>query len=1221
MSTRVLVVSARATFIEALLVGLQTSGLDCVATGRVEEAISLLAKGPMPSAVIVDLLSIPIGAAHICHAVRTGAEGEQVAVLLGGTGAQDIRSITDALVAGGDAYFQMPISVAKVIEKIATYVGCAVPELPITLMLHTGSGTLGEGEPTQVLGDIDASSRDAGQFIYLNEDFSLSSAPPSAMVGPRTEALAAPRPVSIVPRAIDGPREHSPLQATETPGPARTGPSANDPWALAPIEHADDASELMTAQALAHALALARAPAQRDVSTPSRLTALPLARAEAERMASEATRRTREEELRAGDLSMARASATRAAIRSLEEADRHRAEEARVEVVELQRREAARAAAEAQDVVLSREAEEQAHLVEVDTRREAAEAAAARAHSEAERRQRIEQARLNELEQRGHAAKAEAARAHDEAKRRQHEEQARIDELEQRRHAAQAEAARAHDEARRRQHEEQARIDELEQRRHAAEAEGARAHDEAERRQHEEQTRIDDLKQRRQETEAEAARAHDEAERRRREEQAHIEELERRRHAAEVDAVRAHKTAASLAAAEQTRLEELQRRHAEVESEVARAAEEGRQQALLAKAALEEAESRTTEVRRRLDEIGVARARAEQDARVAIDETQQRAQDLQARLLELERERIRVGEETRIAEEAHRRRADAERQRLLENIHAREQLEEAARADGEARRKREVEEAERLAAMVADRERVESELRAVVDLKHRELLLEEERLSALHRERAATELESFRKLEEQERLADIVEERLAQARRQRTQLAVQTQEEFEQLARTRSEHEFDRREVEERRTRARLAFQSGRLDALPSGTATGGIDVGSELRPSSDAEGDVVGGPSLPVVTSEVQAPPPPPFVTLEPPEGRFAEGELPSLLWACHHLGVTGSVELTFEGDLLHPDRARTIFFEEGEPVLVSSSLPIDRPEEALLRAGLVTAAKYNELRAGPLRSPRRTAAALAAEGVLKPEELFPAVRGVLTEQVMSLLEHEGGKYRYREAHAHAADRVRLEHQLDALIAEAIRRKYDERRLWLVLGGPASLLAPDDRGRLLPPLSSEEKLALARLDGSRALEDVIVETGIAAAVVLRTALIALSSGVVRLLARGVPLDPAERLAQRERSLAIDRARILDRLQAARHGDYFSFLGIDQHTAPFEVQRAAERLRQRFDPLRFSDPAFADLKAALKEIVEVSFDAEAVLSDEALADGYRRNLIGQRRQPTLKRRA
>jgi hypothetical protein len=95
---------------------------------------------------------------------------------------------------------------------------------------------------------------------------------------------------------------------------------------------------------------------------------------------------------------------------------------------------------------------------------------------------------------------------------------------------------------------------------------------------------------------------------------------------------------------------------------------------------------------------------------------------------------------------------------------------------------------------------------------------------------------------------------------------------------------------------------------------------------------------------------------------------------------------------------------------------------------------------------------------------------------------------------------------------------------------------------------------------------------------------------------------------RRHRAIAIDRTRVLDKLALARHGDYFSFLGCESTATPFEVHRAAVRVRERFDPARYTDAAFADLKASLQEILDVVADAEAVLADPALKDAYRAHL-------------
>lgn len=465
------------------------------------------------------------------------------------------------------------------------------------------------------------------------------------------------------------------------------------------------------------------------------------------------------------------------------------------------------------------------------------------------------------------------------------------------------------------------------------------------------------------------------------------------------------------------------------------------------------------------------------------------------------------------------------------------------------------------------------------------------------------------KLERQKLEREASEQALLDAERRsrsRTEAELKERLEAERRAREEAEAALRRREEEVARLRARIAFRTGVFDAVtdPDNVAPQSDEVGGLAWPEGKVAALLLGGERFPPASEVPFDPPKAPEepVPLEPPRGAFADGELPALLWSAHFQGVTGALVLT------HADgRTRTLYLEAGEPVGFASTAPKDRPEEALLRAGLITAAKHHELRAGPLASARRLCAALLDEGALKPEELFTAVRGVLSEQVLACLEWDEGSFAFTDERAHAADRVRLTHRFDALLAEGIRRKYDEARLWRVLGGPQTLLGPDDRALRLPPLGPEERALARRFDGARSLEDLVLDSGVAAEVALRTALILVSCGALRVVARGLPKDPAERKAAHERSVAIDRERILDRLHVARHGDYFAFLGVSHDATPFEVHRAAERLKKRFDPKRFGDPAFADLVRALVEICEVAEEAEAVLSDPDLCASYRRN--------------
>ena len=461
------------------------------------------------------------------------------------------------------------------------------------------------------------------------------------------------------------------------------------------------------------------------------------------------------------------------------------------------------------------------------------------------------------------------------------------------------------------------------------------------------------------------------------------------------------------------------------------------------------------------------------------------------------------------------------------------------------------------------------------------------------------------------------EQRLAELAAEQARIAEEAGREAERLALLRAEEEAARRELDDNRARARHAFVSGRFDAIPDRHAGAGVvvgdDVGSDGRPAEDDLGLPFGGGLRGVDPDDNLPPPPLPFVVLEPRAGRFDDGELPALLLSAQALKVTGAIDIKSDDG-----RTRTLFLEEGEPVFVASAAAADRPEEVLLRGGLITAARHAELRAAPPTSARRMCARLVDDGALKLEELFSAVRGVLTEQVLALFEWASGSFEFREDRAFAADRVRLGHPLAAVVAEGVRRKFDDARLWSVLGGPQTLLGPRAASASspssllslpnLPPLSPEETLALSRFDGTRALDDVILESGLSAHAVLRAALIGVTCGAVVVLARGLPRGPFETIARRERAVAIDRARVVDRLQLARHGDYFTFLGVDVDATSFEVHRAAQRLRERFDPARYKDSAFADLVSAVQEIVDVAGDAEAVLADADLIAAYKKNL-------------
>jgi hypothetical protein len=1257
----VLLLSGRPAFLDPLSQAFSAAGLTVHVARDQDAAVSaFVGRDGIPSGVIVDLLTIDDGAANVCAVLREAPAAASVPVLFIGTGAESIRSTTDALIAGGDGFFQVPVEAGRVVAKIAAYVGTPSPILPHGLLVTIDEHDLLERTPEPVrtivvapamlpgdlLGDDDEllqpailhSGRNAHSFVDDQET------PPSGIGRPPevraaldddafNERTFADRTIPVqrmVPRGVpadvatadgdvinDTPVPRRDVAAIEAATVAAAASAEGIEFDRLVAETAarqfddDHRRRLAEAEATLAAVRQRRANAVAEVEMLRDEQRLRKEAEEAELLALDEARTAAEADLRtAMEFQAARLQEEEARLKELVEA-RHVAEQA-LEQLTLEQ--------------AARLEQEEVRVAALAAERVAAEAALAALHDEQQRRLAAEQARLAELS----ARREQLLREHDDvvsaSQQRVQEDQSELDAIAERQQQVQrdldaADAARVQ-----RLADEAAALNDVTARRVVVEGEEAAAAAQREARRRDEEAHLQALQAEREALQFELSAALDAAAARAHAEEARLAQLHAERLAAEQAVEQLHAEHTARLADEQQRVEQLQRDQAAAHDALAaaqhtQAHELAREEARLAAlrdevkarehnlAQLDETErqQRVAE-QQRLHALATERASLEAAIAALTSTSADEEQRTRSRLAELEIERLRAQEAVdQLSNELHRRREEA--QNALTAL-------DSQRAEAEVTAS--TQRAALAAAIAAEQEQLTALQQQRIQ---REQVLSDEHAAQqaqLHEQEAVLQRLSAQAAAERLRLAEeaaVVEQALRQqtasARSRLEELQAEQQalvqaaaREAERLTQLRAEEEAARAALDDARARARLAFVGGRFDAMPPGTAPLATDVGRQRRSSTDDEGLVHGGHVVDIAAAWAHEPAPPlPFRTLEPPEGRLVDGELPALLLAAHRQRVTGAVTITTDGH-----RQRVLFLEEGEPVFVSSSSPQDRPEEALLKAGLVTAAVYSTLRAGEPVSARRLCARLVDDGALKLEELFSAVRGVLTEHVLHLFEGAAGAFTFSEERAHAADRVRLEHHFDAVIAEGVRRKYDDARLWSVLGGPSTLLGAADLSVTLPPLSPQERLVVEQLDGTRTLDDVVLGAGLHAHVVLRTALLAVACGAVNVLARGLPVGATDVVARREQSLAIDRARVVDRLALARHGDYFTFLGVEPDATPFEVHRAAARLRERFEPARYGDGVYADLRPALREIVDVVNDAEAVLADQGLREAYRANL-------------
>ncbi|MEO8702395.1 MAG: DUF4388 domain-containing protein [Kofleriaceae bacterium] len=310
-------------------------------------------------------------------------------------------------------------------------------------------------------------------------------------------------------------------------------------------------------------------------------------------------------------------------------------------------------------------------------------------------------------------------------------------------------------------------------------------------------------------------------------------------------------------------------------------------------------------------------------------------------------------------------------------------------------------------------------------------------------------------------------------------------------------------------------------------------------------------------------------------------------------------------------------VYFDQGRPVFASSSEPLDRMGELLVREGKITAAQYERCQTVVAESGRRMGEILVDFGYLKRRELLPAVRRHVEDIVYSLFGWDRGTYFIALDSVPSAERIRLSRHPAALVLEGIRRKLDRTTLERLVGPPSTILEIGDRDRInavlntgnTGDLTNEERAALAALDGQSDLSQIARTAGVDVADVLPLAwgLCVLGLATARRTDTEVP-DESTALVG-ETDLAIDRERVRARWQLVTEADYFALLGVRRDATTFEIRRAYQSARRDFAVDSFPNDLRRELAQELDDIAHVLDEAFRVLRDDRLRGTYLDHLI------------
>jgi hypothetical protein len=430
----------------------------------------------------------------------------------------------------------------------------------------------------------------------------------------------------------------------------------------------------------------------------------------------------------------------------------------------------------------------------------------------------------------------------------------------------------------------------------------------------------------------------------------------------------------------------------------------------------------------------------------------------------------------------------------------------------------------------------------------------------------------------------------------------------------------------------------GPADASP-------LDRLAAARARATTSPSIAAAPSAPTIDQPIARP--------LPDEGSFATTDVCALLLELHAAGFCGRLVAT------RGDGEKQLDFDGGTPVAARSSFAHDRLGDLLFREGKLTREQHARTRELSVEPGRKTAQLFVELGLLKANEIFPALRRQAEEILHSLFAWTQGSFRLVAAEVPADERLRLSAHPWALYLEGVRRKYGLERLAELVAADAVLHPTTTLEQVFgdAALTPPERRVAEAIDGQRTLGelvrigaagarpsglgeppragDVLDEAGVyglawfllsVGAARTDAAAEAEADGSARPGVRAVStvVEPIEaigdqgverRRVRRERAdspadRAVDRERVRAKRAQLDDADYFSVLGLERDATPHEIARAYDRLIAEFAPARFAPELAGELAADLRLIAETLDEARRVLGDDEVRGAYRASLAG-----------
>jgi len=345
----------------------------------------------------------------------------------------------------------------------------------------------------------------------------------------------------------------------------------------------------------------------------------------------------------------------------------------------------------------------------------------------------------------------------------------------------------------------------------------------------------------------------------------------------------------------------------------------------------------------------------------------------------------------------------------------------------------------------------------------------------------------------------------------------------------------------------------------------------AEARPSPSA-------PAAPLEPSPPEPSPPElPRVEPLPDEGEIGAEEFGRLLMQLHRETSAGVLAVQRPGEIKH------IYWRDGKPVFVKSSIPEESLGRMLLSDGIITEEQYQTAMVEMGETGKKFGSILAARGLVSSDDLYYHLVEQTKHKIARCFAWPTIQYRIDRSVLYPEEATTFENEVAVVILEGYREHlppepleqiYDKTKSEFLFPGEAQAIAA---ARV--HLRGDENKLLSGVDGQKTLGETIGDSplGLLAALRVIRALIivgAVRSALVRkhpelraYESESPPYIEAPETHPREESRYRELKKFLVQMDDS---DYFQLLGVNRDAPDEQIHDAFVELQKKFHPDTFT---------------------------------------------------